>query len=157
MELFPNVATEDKIEIAKRLKATNKEYKWIEFMDELERAVKKEKFTGDVDPYVWVQLYSHRDCGLFLQVIAARIPEEESNLFLSLHRERAYRLQPHVIRNREKTPLVNATFLKKEGVSPGLRMGQLIREGERLAIMNDLHDPQAIFEQLKKLSVWIET
>jgi poly(A) polymerase len=156
MELFLSQTVENKIEIAKRIKGTNREYKWIEFMGTLEHAVARDAAAAVADPYEWSRLYSHLDCECCLQIIAARMSNEDRIRFLQIHQERADRLRPHILRLKENTPLINATFLKNQGINPGIKMGRLIREGERLAIQEDLHEPHAIFDRLQTLPVWNE-
>lgn len=156
MELFPSYSTNNKVEIAKRIRGSNREYKWIEFMGQLEEAVKREVDNNSVDRYEWSQLYAHPECECGLQIIAARMPDEERTRFLQEQKERSAQLNPHILRLKANTPLINAAFLKQQGIAPGVRMGSLLKAAERLAILKDLNEPQAVFHALQTLPLWNE-
>ena len=53
-------------------------------------------------------------------------------------------LRSHIERIVDRKPLVNAAMLKEQGINPGRIMGTLIKEAERLAILNDLNDANEV-------------
>jgi poly(A) polymerase len=159
MELFPGYSIDNKIEIAKRIRGSNREYKWIEFMGQLEETVKRDadkKTVDSYDRYEWSRLYAHPDCECGLQIIAARMSDEDRMHFLHTHQERSAQLNPHILRLKANTPLINAAFLKQQGIAPGIRMGSLLKAAERLAIIKDLNEQQAVFSALQTLPLWNE-
>ena len=73
-----------------------------------------------------------------------------------MHRNRAKKLSLHVQRAKDKAPLINATFLQTLGIKPGILMGLLIKEGERIAILHDLSEADDVLSFLKKGHLWPE-
>jgi poly(A) polymerase len=155
MEFFQGFPLEKKIEITKRLKATNKDVKLLEFVEELRQAIQKEEETNQVDLQQWVKLLAHPDCELTLSVLTARYPPEKREALLQALKQRLRDLLPHVERFKTGKPLVSAALLQQQGISPGKRMGALLKEAERLTITEDWHDPVQVIEKLKTHPLWI--
>ncbi len=141
MELFPNAPLERFLEICFYLKVSAKDMELVEFMD------RGKKIT---DPVHWVYFYADPRSQLILQAIAAHEPSS----FLHHHHNQRKKLEQHIDRIIHKTPLVSAKLLQEEGILPGKQMGALIKEGERIAITQDLHDPQKIIAKLKQSTFW---
>jgi hypothetical protein len=86
------------------------------------------------------------------------LPESERQLtllayltdssILAEHQVRRAQLQPHIVRLRERKPLVTAEMLIKQGVSPGPEMGKLLRRAEQLAILHNLSNADQVLELL---------
>lgn len=153
MELFPHLSLNQKIEIVRRLKATGHDIKILEFFEDVANAIKKEQSGQAVDDHKWAHLYAHSQFNVCLHVIAARLPlEEERNAFLHKHNLRYARLEPHVNRIKMHKPLINASFLQQHGIGPGKAMGQLIKDGEKIAINENLHDADQVFQRLKQIA-----
>lgn len=150
MELFPEASLNDKIEIAIRLKATNRDFKLLEYMDGLQKAVN----NTQVERYHWAQLMVHPQYSLCLNVIAACMPSSERDVFLNTISKLKAELKPHIERLSCKQPLITSNMLKEQGIVPGIVMGQLLKEAERLAINEDIHDEQAILARLTQHPLW---
>lgn len=147
MEFFPKATLEEKIEISKRIKATNRDIKLIEFFQQLNQAIKQPS-----DDWQWAHLMAHPDYDICLHVFAARLQEREA--FLQQCEERFERLRPHVHRIQEGKPLVTAMFLQQKGIKPGKKMGLLLKEAESLAINRNLHQPELILQALMQTPIW---
>ncbi len=143
MELFPESSLEEQVAFCYYLKVSNKEIKLVEYTHQL----RQQRSEQDAD---WVPLYAHPQVDSVLEVVCAR----ENGQQLHKHRERMDRLKVHIERVANKSPLVSASTLIEEGVSPGIKMGKLMREAERLAISNDLHQTEEVLSLLKKQPVW---
>lgn len=154
MELFPNAPLDQKIEISKRIKATNRDIKLIEFSHLLFHSLKDENAGKPIEEYVWVHLYAHAECQLCLDVIASRYPKDERAIFIQKHHERIQRLEPHIKRIQEAKPLITAATLIQQGIRPGKQMGMLMKEAEKLAINKNLNDAESILALLKTLPLW---
>lgn len=157
MTLFPFLSLAQKIDIARRIKASNKDIKLIEFLDNLHQLIEKDEHHSSRDFYEWVHLLVHPHCLLGLQVLASHYPDEQRLLFLQEMENLSKKLQPHVERFKTGKPLVSAALLSQHGIKPGKKMGLLLKEAERLAIQEDWHEPLPIMNQLMTLPLWKES
>lgn len=154
MELFPEASLNQKIEIAKRIKATNRDIKLLEFFYSLFKAINLEKSGEYIDNYGWAHFYAHPDYKLCLEVIASRYPLKERRVFFEMHQKRYANLLASIRRIQENKPLITSSLLIQEGVSPGILMGLLMKEAGKIAINEELNDSQAVMARLKALPVW---
>lgn len=154
MELFTSFPLPQKIEVAKRLKAPNKEIKLMEFMDQIEQAIDQELKDMNDDDYLWALLLANDHWKICVQVVASRLQGEAHAHFFQRYADRYGKLEPHIQRLREGKPLVSAALLQKNGVHPGKEMGILLKEAEKIAITQDLHDPHLILATLSSTALW---
>lgn len=155
MELFPNTPLDELLELCQYLKTSGHEGKLLEFAYKGKELLYKE----EVDPHriegiEWASFYADRFFHVCFDVMAARYSEEQRGAFLERHLQRRERLLPHIQRLMEKKPLVTASILQDYGILPGKKMGELLREAEKLAIEHDIHDPEVVIEMLKGTSLW---
>lgn len=143
MELFPEVSHGKLQALGKYLKASNKDLEFLSFY--------KKNFPFDirVTRFESAQFYSHPFAEMSLNVFAARLGDKEA--FLKAHEEKRQDLKLHILRIQNKTPVLSSQDLTKIGVKPGIAMGQLLKEGEKLAIEMDLHTADAVLNYLRTL------
>lgn len=151
LELFPQLALAEKIEIFKDLKVSGKDLQLIEYCDRLREKMKREE---DEDLIDWVQLYADPHFLLCLEVILARESSETRKIRLEKHASRYAFLSDHIQRIQSKKTLLNAHLLQRHGIVPGKKMGQLIKEGEKIAITHHLKDPDTVLLFLKNTPLW---
>ncbi len=144
LELFPQATLDEKIELCHYLKTSGKEVKLAEFLHHANNLF----MLIDVENVEWVYFYAHEHAELALQVQAAKLRERGD--FLAEHMRRKERLHRHIERRLERHPLVTSHHLKEHGIAPSQEMGRLLKEAERIAINEDLHDAD---EVLKRLSL----
>lgn len=150
MELFPHLSLEEKWDIARRLRVTNDDLRWIERYENFLQAIEK-KIT---DKVIWVHLYASEGVSIILHVIASRYTQEERNLFLSEQEKQQNILFSHIQRVKNKQPLVTGKLLKREGILPGKKMGILMKLAERLAIDQNLNEEVLVMQKLKEHPLW---
>lgn len=143
LELFPDSSVDELMAFCFYLKVSNKEIKLVEYADKVRQMTNGQ----DAD---WARLYAHPDADVVFAVVCAR----QNGKQLQAHRERMQKLHIHVERIAKKTPVVSAAVLQAEGVVPGKRMGELLREAERLSIAHDLHQPEQVLPLLKQTEAW---
>lgn len=148
MEVFPQATLEGQLEISQLLRVSGEEARLLHFMDRLRKACQHQDLAE------WAHLYAHPHSEIGLKVIAARLTEKERQAFLSEHAERQKKLSTHIGRIADKKPLLSASHLIQLGIEPGKGMGKLLKEGERLAIERDLHQPEEVLDYLKKTALW---
>ena len=145
MELFPNESSATRQEICAYLKTSSKESQLVDFLD------KGKKMAEDSEDLVeWAHFYADPNAQLILKIIGTRKGKE----FTEKHHRIQATLKRHIERIKHKTPLVGSKHLQSEGISPGKQMGSLIKEGERIAITQDLQNTQEVMTQLKKSALW---
>lgn len=151
LELFPSSTLEEQLDICKLLKLSNQQMRLTEYMAHLYMLKDSENLVE------WAHAYAHPHANVGLNVMAARLPDEERSGFLLEHQIRRESLNGHVQRIVKKQPLVSSYHLKDLGVAPGPGMGALLKEAERIAIDKDLDDPQAVLNLLQKQPLWRQT
>jgi len=157
MELFPQSTLEEQIGICNDLKTSGKEIQLVEYTYKLREMVCSEMLRLDEGDLVdWAYTYAHPSYQICLAAIAARQTEELRKNLLEKHAKRYKFLSRHIERVREKKPIVTAAVLQKHGITPGKVMGLLIKEAERIAIIQNLQDADAIMPHLKNTAIWPE-
>lgn len=107
-----------------------------------------------VSLYEWAKAYSLKDAKLCLKVIAARM--ENGSEFMKVHEQRMKKLFQHVERIKKRKPLVTVPMLEGFGLQEGKKLGELLREAERIAVNQDLNDVKAVLEKLQQTKLWIK-
>lgn len=154
LELFPRITAPEVKELCRYLKTSSAELHLAEFLVLLRQSLENEHSLELVDLSTWAHLYAHPAVKECLEVVAAKMSPEQRRDFLLKHDRRMDLLKKHVERIVNKTPLVNAGVLQQLGIVPGKLMGTLIKEAERLAILNDLNDSDEVMRMLKTTHVW---
>jgi poly(A) polymerase len=154
MEILSTLSFDQRIEIAKRIKASNKDIKLLEFMEMITQEVLQEQSTHHIDLHRWTKLLAHPDWELCIKVLSARYAHHEWEKFWQTYYERYQKLEPHIQRLRMGKPLISAAILQERGVKPGKHMGQLLKEAERIAINENLHEPETLLAKLVTSPLW---
>ncbi len=149
LPLFPNYSQQEALALCDRLKLSGQEKKSVELFY---RA--KALLAISVEPVDWAHFYAEDHAFLTLEVRAAFLPTEEQRPFLLEHKEREDQLRRAIVRIRAKDPLVRAEHLIQEGISPGKKMGLLLREAEKIGINHGLETKEEIIHFLKKSTLW---
>lgn len=106
------------------------------------------------DKQSWAHFYAHPHSSLYIQVEGAKLLPPAREAFHKEHEKRQSSLALHIERIREQKPLITATVLQKEGIMPGKKMGELLKEGEKFVIEQDFNDPVKAIEKLKQSPLW---
>ncbi len=154
MEILGYLPLAQKLEIAKRLKVPNKDFKLLEFMEFLDQAVILEQQSQIIDLHRWATLFAHADWELGIKLLAIRYADEKRDSFFQKYLDRFRHLEPHILRLRTGKPLITAALLQQQGIQPGKRMGLLLKEAERIAINENYHDPAPVLAVLSQLTLW---
>ncbi len=149
MELFPNIVHLEVLDLCRYLKISIAEQKLAEFLVELRRLIAYDKQNGSWDKVIWAHVYAHKHFQICLSVISAGIPHEERMNFFDVHAKHQIELKEHIQRIMQKRPLVNAALLQTQGIVPGPAMGALLKEAEKIAILQDFNDPIKVLNILK--------
>jgi poly(A) polymerase len=154
MMLFPNIARDEGEDLCRMLKISVAEMKMAQFLIFCRKCVKSEDELKLVDSVEWVHLYASPLAKICLNIVAESLDKNEKKLFLDKHQQRAQELQAHVQRIVEKKPLITASNLISQGLSEGKKMGLLLKEAERIAILENINDEQELLKRLKLTPLW---
>lgn len=156
MEILVTLPFEQRMEIAKRLKASNKDFKLLEYMEQLDQAVILEKEDGRVNFHNWAKLFAYKDWELGIKILAFRYAENEKDCFFQKYADRYRQLEGHIERLRTGKPLVSAALLHERGIRNGKQMGLLLKEAEKMSMNENLNDPHLVIDKLSQLPIWKE-
>jgi poly(A) polymerase len=155
MELFPETPLQNLIETCQYLRTSVKEAELVEFLWNTREMVEKEKKN---DPSLtavdWVHFYADPRSPVVLGVLAARYPRDESQSFLTQHEQRKEKFKEHIDRLVQRKPLVSAHFLKEQGIPQGKIIGVLMKEAEKLAILQNMKSADEIMVHLIQSPYW---
>jgi poly(A) polymerase len=155
IELFPQPSLEELFELCDYLKLSRSEKECVNSLHRAEQLLSMPpEWQLNLEPAEWAHFYADPYAALALRIKAAHLPEKERDSFLSSHEMRRVRLQNAIHRIQQHTPVVRAEHLIQEGISPGKRMGILLKEAERIAVREGLETAAEVISLLKKSSLW---
>jgi poly(A) polymerase len=137
------------------LKLSKADKEFVEFYYRAQELLQlPDKWIEKLEPVEWAYFYANTHSLLMLEIIAARFNAAEKEKFLNQHTLHRQLLQQAILRIQTQNPIVKAEHLMAEGIAPGKKMGELLREAERISINQGIEERGAILEQLKKSSLW---
>jgi poly(A) polymerase len=142
LQLFPKASLQEKLELCSYLKLSNKTVALVTFFHEADG------LEDASELYLWARFYAHPQAELYLAVKKATLPPQEHRIFSETHEQRQYKLRIHIDRMQKRKPLITSDDLKKSGILPGKRMGELLEKAIRLSVNEDIHDKREIVSKL---------
>jgi poly(A) polymerase len=153
LELFPNSSLESLLELCDHLKLSNHEREFVRFYHHAQNLLGMPKeWLSKLELIEWAQFYANPLADICLQIIAVHRQDKEA--FLKEHLQRKQSLEQAILRIRSQSPIVRAEHLISEGISPGKKMGLLLKEAERISVNENIEDRQTILERLKQTATW---
>lgn len=147
-ELFPKATLEEQIQRIQELKGSRKEIQLLTLMHRARELLQR----NNVEPIEWIRFYAEDPALFALKIVLARGGDVQGPL--KEHEERLDKYKEAVNRIQKRRPLLSAERLRQEGIPNSPLMGQLLAEGERLAVNQDLQGPEQVLEQLKATALW---
>lgn len=146
--LFPNYSLEEGLELCDYLKTSKLEKNLVSFLHSSRSLLLMPlDWQASIESVEWAHFYAHPSSSLALGI--ANFEQADSYAFLQFHEKKQKALSLHIQRIQTKNPLIRAEDLLKEGISPGIQMGKLLKEAERISINEDLHDKSIVLIKLK--------
>lgn len=145
-ELLEGLELGEKVTIAKRISAPNREIKLMEHMHALFPQLQKQ-LKRNVET---MHLLAHSATDLGIQLFVARLPEEKRALVSENIARFLQENQDLLDRIREKRPLVSAADLMKRGISPGREMGEWLKRAEQVAVERGCATKEEVFQCLPR-------
>jgi poly(A) polymerase len=157
LELFPADSLEFLLELCDYLKLSKAEKDFVRFFHYAKTMLNMPvEWLSRLELVEWAHFYAHPHCDLCLQIHAVHLPKEQQAGFLSSHTERKKILSTSIERIRSKNPIIKSEHLTQEGIQPGIRMGRLLREAERIAVNEQLEEKEQVLKKLKETKLWSE-
>lgn len=153
LELFPSHDLDQIFELSEYLKLSNKEKAFAKFYHHAQALFNMpHSWLDKLEPYEWALFYSDSYSEIGLKMIAAKWKDPDK--FLKEQHRRQEKLEKHIHRIRTKNPYLRSEHLKKAGIQPGEKMGDLLEEGMRIAINHNIENSEEILSQLKRSLLW---
>lgn len=154
LPLFPNISIEEQIALCKRLKLANLDQQFVIF---LAHATHLTRLKRPVERFEWAYFYANAFTPLSLQILSAHLEERKRSAFLSAHESEMLALEKSIDRIRKQDPVVKSKDLIQAGIEPGVIMGRLLKEADKISINEQIFSPETVIERLKKLPIWPES
>lgn len=155
LELFRDLSLEELLELCDYLKLSTLERAFIRFHHHAHSLFEMpHDWQEKLEPHEWAAFYASDLSAVMLQIVASHFSPEDQLLFLKEHSLRQEILKDATQRIRQKNPLVKAEHLLKEGIEPGVHLGKLLKEAERLAANKGLTSKDDVLNLLKKSDLW---
>lgn len=145
-ELFPDIDLEGIADICQMLRISVRERKIVEYAWWLRQAI----IGQENDRVKLTHLYANPLFKICFPVVLARYGDDLRFELLQRHEKMQMQLKRHVERVAHKKPLITAALLSEEGIAPGVVMGKLLKDAERLSIENNLDDPCEVMKLLQR-------
>jgi poly(A) polymerase len=151
LPLFPNVSLREQLELCKKLKLPNIDQQFVTFLSNAHQLVHLDRPVERVE---WAYFYANAFAPVSLQIISAHCDPRKRIAFLNEHEEQMGTLERSIERIRKHDPVVKSDDLMRAGIKPGVTMGLLLKEADRIGINEQLHEPEPIIERLRTLPIW---
>lgn len=151
LPLFPGTSLQEQLQLWKKLKLANIDQQFVTFLFHARELVSLQRPVERVE---WAYFYANAFAAVCLQIISAHFEPRRRAAFLHEHEEQMEVLQQSIERIHKHDPVVKSDDLLKLGIQPGITMGLLLKEADRIAINEQLHEPAPILECLKTLAIW---
>ncbi|NGX39997.1 MAG: CCA-adding enzyme [Chlamydiae bacterium] len=153
LELFPSLDLDEIYELSDYLKLSNKEKAFAKFYHHAGALFSMPRdWLDKLEKIEWAQFYADPYSEIGLKMIA--IKQSKPEVFLSEHAKRQETLAKHIERIQTKKPYLRAEHLIQEGIKPGEKLGDLLEEGMRIAVNEEIEDPETLLSRLKKTPLW---
>jgi poly(A) polymerase len=150
LELFPNYTLDQKIDLCKYFKLSNRDINFVTFVHNSKNLIKNKKASD----YDLAFFYSNDFYDLTIDILAIHSPFKKRKEFLSLHEQKQKELQEYIKRIKNNDPIVKSSDLIKLGIKPGPLMGKILKEAEKISINKKLLNPKEIIAILQKQKIW---
>lgn len=151
--LFPDSSLENDLDLCEYLKVSNVEKELVKFLHSSKNLLTMPlSWQEGVEPFVWAHFYAHPSNNLALEIYS--FSQENSLDFFKFHKDKKKQLSFHINRIQKKDPLIRANDLQKNGIFPGVHMGQLLKEAEKISIQENIQDKDLLIKRLKQHTLW---
>lgn len=151
LPLFPDAKLQNRLELCKKLKLSNLDQQFVAFLTHAGELIRQERPVERVE---WAYFYANQFAPTCLQILSAHMDPKKRIAFLQHHEEQMNFLAKSIERIKAQDPVVKSNDLIAVGIKPGVAMGKLLKEADRIAINEQLHEADLIIQRLKELPIW---
>jgi len=151
LELFPHFTLQEAIKLCEYVKVSKKEKDFVTFLFHTKELL---QIPWKLELYEWAKFYAHLSSDLCLMILSTKLEPNEREKFLEEHIQRKHFLAESILRIRSGSPIIRSEHLQEEGIQPGVAMGQLLTEAERISVNEGIEDRQMLFSKLKNTDIW---
>lgn len=151
LPLFLNSSLEEELALCKKLKISNVDQQFVAFLFHAKELAFAKR---PVERYEWAYFYANGFATCCLQILSASLDPRRRVAFLKGHEEQIELLSASIERIRKHDPIVKSNDLREAGIQPGVTMGLLLKEAERISINEQIHEPASIIERLRNSPTW---
>lgn len=148
--LFLDPTEKQVIDLCLKLKLSKEERDFAIFLIKAKNILSHEATDYDL-----VTLYANSSWDIVLQILSAHKQNSSQEQFYTSHIQMKQELIFWVDRKIYSDPLITSSILQEHGISPGKKMGLLLKQAEKTAIEQKLKDPNDILALLKKDDTWL--
>ncbi len=149
--LFPHFSLAEALQLCDYLKTSRLEKDLVSFLHSSKSLLLMPlSWQMCVESVEWAHFYAHPSSSLALDM--ASFVQDDLVSFLDFHAQKREKLFLHIQRIQTKRPLITAEDLLREGISPGIQMGKMLKEAEKISINEDLNDKEVILMKLKNFT-----
>ena len=146
--LFPNSSLEELLSLCDYLKLSKQNKDLAKFFHLAKNLLLMPlEWQASLESIEWAYFYANPSSETALQIYSFN--QEDLSQFLTFHKEKKEKLALHIKRVQTKKPLIQAADLQKLGVPPGVKMGQLLKESEKISINEDIQDKNTLINRIK--------
>jgi poly(A) polymerase len=150
LTLFQDDSITFQLQICEYLKLSKQDKEFVRFLAEMKATCFLPKTEIDlIEPIKWAHLYAHPSISTALHIIAAYLTQTDTKEFLDYHAKKQTALKTAIYRIQNQSPLITASDLIKIGVQPGVRMGLLLKEAERIGVNEGIEEKKHLLDKLK--------
>lgn len=155
LELFPSYSLEELFKLCDYLKLSKQDRAFVSFYHHANNLLNMpEAWQKKLELIEWALFYAHHQVDICLQIFAAHLSSSERESFLHEHLERRQLLQQAILRIQSHNPIVRAEHLLQEGIPPGKKIGELLREAQRISVNKGIADRPKLLSLLKQSTLW---
>ncbi len=144
LPLFPHYTLSDQLDLCQKLKLSSEDLRFVTFFSHFKKLT-----TENASRYEWAYAYANPLADLCLEILF-----NKTHSILNEHQNRKDNLKNEIARLHQKNPVLKSTDLKNAGILPGKTMGLLLKEGEKIAINEQIENPERILTLLKASPLW---
>ncbi len=157
LELFPGYALQDLLNLCDTLKLSKQEREYVAYLHHVKGILEMpESWQQELELSEWARLYAHPHAATTLEIVLARFAEQQRIHLFSEHTQRKLKLSPFIERIFENTPVVRAEDLIAQGIKPGVKLGKLLKEAERIACNLGSENCSEVITALKNSPLWCD-
>lgn len=153
--LFPGSSLEQSLELCDYLKLSKAEKELVRFLSFSKSLLTLPlDWQSNLEKAVLATFYANAHSALALEVHS--FSQDNPSYFFEFHKKMKQSLDFFIRRIQTKDPLLKAEDLQKEGILPGMQMGRLLKEAEKISINENIQEKDDLLHRLKKTNIWTD-